>query len=529
MNNFKIAFIASCEYDNLGIGYMSSILTESGFQTKTIDIHKRNYDILRILKKYNPCLVGFSVIFQYHLEAFSELISYLRKGGIGCHFTAGGHYASLKPEELFGFIPELDSIVRFEGEYSLLELARVIQNESDWREVHGIAFQKEHEIIFTPLRPIEKNIDKFPFPERTSLKKFAFEIPCATLIAGRGCTQNCSFCNEREFYRMAGGPLKRIRKPKMVVEEMKMLYTKMDCPVFLFLDDDFPVGNSEKTDWINEFCRELERTNLSGNILWKISCRVDEIDIDKFALMKKHGLFLVFIGIEDGTDNGLKKLHKHISVGQTLKAIKVLKELEIGIDYGFLLFQPSSSFETIKVNLDFLQCICGDGYMPVNFLKAMPYYSTYMEKELIGQNRLILKQGIRDYNFINTELDNYYSFISGCFSEWFRSAYGLNNQISWLRNYFLVFSRFYGYNPAKKNLFTEFTATLSDSNRFIVSTISELIPVFKMGKNYDGILKEYSDLIDLKHDTLLKKINYINDELYDIALDHAFRRILNNA
>ena len=86
---------------------------------------------------------------------------------------------------------------------------------------------------------------------------------------------------------------------------MEHLYHEQACSVFLFQDDDFPVKTTGVNDWTKAFCNELERKGLKEKILWKINCRPDEIDEDHLELMSQHGLFLVFIGLEDGTDRGI--------------------------------------------------------------------------------------------------------------------------------------------------------------------------------------------------------------------------------
>ncbi len=73
---------------------------------------------------------------------------------------------------------------------------------------------------------------------------------------------------------------------------------------------------------------------------------------------------------------------------KSMTGINILKKLSININFGFLLFQPSSTFGSINNNLDFLRQICRDGYTPVTFLKMMPYYETQVEKELIKEGRL---------------------------------------------------------------------------------------------------------------------------------------------
>ncbi|MCJ7729661.1 MAG: hypothetical protein MUO27_07275, partial [Sedimentisphaerales bacterium] len=45
------------------------------------------------------------------IDEFAKLVKLLRSEGISCHFTAGGHFASLRPQELFSLIPGIDSII----------------------------------------------------------------------------------------------------------------------------------------------------------------------------------------------------------------------------------------------------------------------------------------------------------------------------------------------------------------------------------------------------------------------------------
>ncbi len=143
---------------------MASVLSKKGYDTRVVDFRFEKEDILKILLRLDPLLVGFSIIFQHHIFKFKELICFLRDGGVKCHFTAGGLYVSLRYEELLKLIPSLDSVVNFEGEYTLLDLVNKINTQADWKRVRSIAFKVKGEIITNSLRPFEKDLDKFPFP-----------------------------------------------------------------------------------------------------------------------------------------------------------------------------------------------------------------------------------------------------------------------------------------------------------------------------------------------------------------------------
>ncbi len=508
MNSSSVVFIAFQKRENLGIGYMYAILSEAGYEVHIIDVRNEKEEILQELKARKPLLVGFSVIFENHIYDFQELIEYLRSEGIQKSFYRWRHFASLRPAELFELAPALDSMVRFEGEHTILDLANHLQQDKDWKKVSGISYKTNGAIIHNKLRALEPDLDAFPFPHRPGLEEYALEKKYATLLAGRGCIYKCAFCDIREFYSQPPGPVKRIRKPEKVVEEMAGLHKEHDCRVFLFQDDDFPLKAGRTTFWVEEFCRELKEQKLMGQILWKINCRPDEVDSGLFDLMKTHGLFKVYLGIEDGTEAGLKKMNKRLEVADHIEGIRILKDLGISIDYGFMLFQPDSSFQSVNENLDFLEQICQDGYMPVFFLKMMPYLATRIEKELREEGRLKGRPGFLDYEFHESSMDEFYFFVNEHFSTWFHDPGGLNNYFKWAINYLAVYDFFHGYHPKIEPLAERIYNEVVQANHFIIKIMRELSALFESGKyvmDNESSLDRYSRSIEQIHDTTRKK------------------------
>lgn len=502
MKSHAVVLITLNDYDNLGVGYLAAVLLKEEFEVKVIDARKKKYIILKTLKDIDPIVVGFSFIFLNNIKIFSGLINYLRKGGIKCHFTAGGHYASLKYSELFEIIPQLDSIVRFEGEYTLLELVKCIHSGSEWKKTNGIIFKEENKVIINPLRKVEQDLDKFPFPLRSNLRTYAFKKRFTAILAGRGCVNNCSFCNTREFYRQAAGPIKRIRKPGMVVKEMEYLYREKRCSVFIFHDDDFPIKTKAGLNWVSSFCKEIEQNGLNGKIMWKINCRPDEVDEESFLLMKKTGLFLVFLGIEDGTDLGLSVLNKNMSIEECLKGINILRKLRIEFDFGYMLFQPTTTFRSLSENLAFLRLICGDGYTPVSFNRLLPSYGTRVEKELLNSGRLKYKNGDNDYDFFEEAMDQYYEYVMDCFNEWLRDPHGIVNISKWTRNYFSVYNHYFKPTPESKKFHKRINKYISGSNLFLIDTMKELAGFFESNQYRINIslLENRRGEIKVKHD-----------------------------
>jgi hypothetical protein len=322
-----------------------------------------------------------------------------------------------------------------------------------------------------------------------------------------------------EYYRQVPGPAKRIRSPENVTREMELLFHEKECSVFLFQDDDFPVKAGKDSDWITTFCNELTHKKLNDKIMWKINCRPDEFNEEIIEMMKRNGLFLIFIGIEDGTDIGLSRLNKHMTVAECLKGINILKKFGIDFDYGFMLFQPSSTFVSINENLDFLNLICSDGSTPLMFNKLLPYFETAVEKELRKEGRLLGTHDFLDYKFYEEAMDRYYNFIYECFSEWLNDAGGIVNLSRWARIYYSVYTRYYGLSPEVRSINIKIRKVIAESNKFILNTMKELAQLFESSENSSAIksiLRNYRRSINSHHKDYVEQIKITVSDMIKI-------------
>ena len=486
----RIALVAFQEQDNLGVGYIASMLIEKNYHVSLLDCGDTPQEIYSHLKEIRPLAVGFSIIFQYLLPQTRDLVAYLRQQGMDCHFCAGGHYPSLRPQDLLQFIPGLDSIAMFEGEYTFSELVQCLDNGSDWHDIQGLAYRNNGSVVVNELRPLEQNLDLFPLPVRRYDQNIIMGQPSVPILAGRGCYYNCSFCSIRQFYSRPPGPLKRLRDPAYVAEEMSVLYHQKNCRIFLFQDDDFPVRGKPGRQWILDFCRELEQRHIHDSVLWKISCRPDEIDESIFLTLREHGLSAVYLGIESGTDEGLRAMNKMITTEKILSGIAQLKALNILFEFGFMLFEPYSDFDSIRRNLKFLRSICGDGYASVTYCKMRPYAGTPIEADLIESGRLNGSIGFEDYNFLDAVVGQYQKFMSKCFAEWINSHDGLLNISRWARLKSLICRKYYRQDDMR-DFRSEISDLTTNANNYFIDTALKILDIFSQSS---GSLK--SDPLD---------------------------------
>lgn len=406
------------DQDNLGLRYLMSSLHQAGLTSKIITYQSHPELLVAQVKHDNPEIIGFSLIFQYMTPDFANVIGILRKNQVTAHITMGGHYPSFDYEEVLQRIPELDSIVRFEGEITLVELLRKLQANEDWREIHGLAFRgPDNKVMTTPLRPPITSLDRLPPPYRDDINYGQQEMPVASILGSRGCPWKCSFCSIRPFYEAQGGQLRRLRHPDAVVDEMAQLYHQKKVSIFLFQDDDFLATGQRAREWAASIAKNLIKADLADKIAFKISCRSDEIQEDNLKQLRSCGLTHVYMGVESGDEQGLKNLNKHLKPEQHLRAGKILKSMNLSFDFGFMLLEPDSTLTSVRNNINFLETFVGDGWSVANFCRMLPYSGTPIKRKLEAENRLLGTPCQPDYHFLEPKLDIFYEWMLRTFYE----------------------------------------------------------------------------------------------------------------
>ena len=459
------------------------MLREHGYAVCVVDIEQEPEEILRIAQQLNPVLIGFSLIFS-SISVVTALLHVLRAGGIDCHFTMGGHFPSLSYQQTLEIVPELDSVVRFEGESTLVELADAVSTGSDWHDIQGIAYLHDQESIATPARPLVEDLDQLPYPERNYEPEAVLGRQIMPILASRGCARTCSFCSIHTFYRAAPGRMVRTRKPAEVVREMRMLHEERGITIFLFQDDDFPLFGTVWRRWANEFVDELHRNELPGKVIWKMNCRADAVERELFLRMREAGLYLVYMGLESGSEQGLETLHKQITVAQNVTAVDLLKSIDLMWEYGFMLLDPSSTFESVRENLAFLRTIVGDGCLPVTFCRMLPYDGTPIKDELVRTGRLRGDVSNPDYDFLDPRLAEFYDGLTSVVNVqgWIHGLEAVTLQLSTAWHEVAVMERLFPALPGHVRLHEDAAAHHRRRATAVNDVVEDLSYVFSDGK-----------------------------------------------
>jgi anaerobic magnesium-protoporphyrin IX monomethyl ester cyclase len=489
--------------ENLGLRYVMAFLQRHGYRVRLIAFDPSDTAaVVATAMASKPALIGFSIIFQYTIEDFKGVMRQLRQHGVDAHLTAGGHFPTLRPVETLAQLPELDSVVRFEGEETALDLLRHINTPDDWNRIPGLAFRQGGVIVRTPPRPLATTLDDLPWPARGPTQTVVRGIPVACMLASRGCCFDCAFCSIRQFYGGAPGALRRCRSPEDVVAEMKHLHDHRGVRLFVFHDDDFAAKTAQQRRWLDRFLDCLGRANLSRRIGWKISCRVDDIDGDNLARCREHGLISVYVGVESGNPAGLATLNKRVTVEQNAAALLTLHRSGIAYDMGFMLIDPDTTMTTLRENLRFLREVAALGAVPISFAKMMPLAGTAIEARLEEAGRLTGTSTRPDYDLLDPRIDQLALFLTLHFSFRNSSPRGLVERLRAASFDYVLARRFEdgdriaAYGAALHDLIDQANASALDALEALLARVS-LLPA--VPDSVAGIWFELNAMMRAEH------------------------------
>ncbi|MEM3150517.1 MAG: radical SAM protein [Candidatus Nezhaarchaeales archaeon] len=241
--------------------------------------------------------------------------------------VVGGPHPTFADEDVLKSVPEVDVVVRGEGELTALELVQRFAEGEALEGVKGITYRGREGIVRNEDRELIEDLDSLPFPAYHLLpvqnyRSFGAKEPTFTVLTSRGCPFNCKFCvawkmNRRRY---------RVRSVKNVVEELEYLVHRFKARFLSFVDDLFTISKER----VKALCRAIRERSLS--LVWGCETRVDMVDRETLLEMRKAGCYWIYFGLESASQSILNSMRKGIRVEQIKRAfnLKPLNNLARG-------------------------------------------------------------------------------------------------------------------------------------------------------------------------------------------------------
>lgn len=270
---------------------------------------------------------------------FYNILTNLRSLYPSAKHIAGGPHINIFPERCNTLF---DAIVLGEGEESIIKVIGDILN-----------------LRLKPVYRQEQYIDLnlYPYPDRKYLPKTTivgtgilpgenYNLLGTEAVFSRGCPGNCYFCANK---KLTFGPV-RFRSPELVTEEIEYLKREYGIKALMIRDDHAIPSNH------NDAIRHLEAIR-KISIKWRGLVRANSIldkNMDIVELLKESGCIGLGIGIESVSPRVLKLVNKGINLDRTIKFIKLLGDIGIGIRLNLIMGLPGEPDDIVKQTLKFI-------------------------------------------------------------------------------------------------------------------------------------------------------------------------------
>lgn len=308
----------------LGLLSIGGSLIDAGYSVQLIDGEfgpMRESDLVGQTVEHAPdlVLVGHSGSTSGHPVA-ARLTRAIKSQLPRTIIIYGGVFPTYHWREILATEPQIDVIVRGEGEETIRQLVRAIESDSDLADVHGIAFRQDGMPFATPAAAVIRDLDAYRIGwELIDLKKYSYwgGKQAVVIQFSRGCPHLCNYCGQRGFWTRY-----RHRDPKKLAKEIAWLHREHGVELINFADENPSAARTAWKEFLEALIAEEVELTLVG------STRAGDIvrDADILHLYKKAGFERFLLGMENTDEATLKLIRKGSTNNVDREAIRLLRQ-----------------------------------------------------------------------------------------------------------------------------------------------------------------------------------------------------------
>ncbi|MDR2086355.1 MAG: B12-binding domain-containing radical SAM protein [Dysgonamonadaceae bacterium] len=342
-----------------GISLIAGILVHHGHECKLIvldRVNKKHNSLLlkQKIENFHPEIVAFTAVFS-EFEFIWKVASEVKYSFTELFLIVGGVHITLNPDEKY--LSLFDAICIGEGEYPMLELLQRMERNESIDNIQNLWVKTPAGIVKNPVRPFIPNPDDLEFSYRTMWQEWILE-PCTkpTVLLGRGCPFNCTYCCNHKLRKSSPGKYVRMRSPSNILLEIKELYQNMPNISEIYLEVETIAADLQ---WLKKLCDKLEMFGKENDFKIKFGTNLrifPNMDVESvFDMFKRAGIVSVTIGLESGSYRIRKEiLNRDYSNELLLETARIAKERHVDVALFNMVGLPTETplefSETLKMN-----------------------------------------------------------------------------------------------------------------------------------------------------------------------------------
>jgi anaerobic magnesium-protoporphyrin IX monomethyl ester cyclase len=352
---FFPSFASSEATAPLGILAVATPLLNAGYSVKLIDSTITPNFKKRVLEEVRDALcLGISLVTGPMIRETAEIARAVKAWNPDFPVILGGWHPSLLPKQTLE-AEYIDIVVRGQGEESLLDVVRHLENRTPMDLIPGIGFKRDKKLIFTTERPLRPIVDSPP--KAYHIADFdAYERVCgrrwAMYTSSLACPYNCSYCTNAGVYGRKWNAL----PAGQVVQETVDLTRRYGLELLWIVDDNFLVD----LDRARLIAEGLVREN--ADFRWSIQATTNltsRLSVEDLKLLRRSGLQQICHGAESGSPKVLKLMNKGFQNFDTIyETARRCLEADIRPSFNIIFAYPGEGPEERQQTIRFIMDMC---------------------------------------------------------------------------------------------------------------------------------------------------------------------------
>ncbi|HZJ82892.1 MAG TPA: B12-binding domain-containing radical SAM protein, partial [Clostridia bacterium] len=421
-----------------------------------------NDDMDRVIGQiygHRPNIVALSC-YIWNIKEILFIVETLKKVMPGCFIVLGGPEVSFDSPSIMEKNPDVDAIVKGEGEVTVPLLLERLMSGQSLKGLDGLTFREVDSIIENGDRALIKDLDSIPFPYAEGFGDLDNRI--IYYETTRGCPFECQYCLSSTSQGVRFLSLERIKKDVRAFIDAKIPQVKL-------VDRTFNCNPKRARDIFKIIM------DMGGDTNFHFEISGDLLDEETIELLKDAppGLFQFEIGVQstrEGTLDAIRRKTDFLELTKWVEKLKDGRNIHLHLDLiaglpeeDYFSFQRSFNdvygLKPDRLQLGFLKLLKGSGLRndAANWdykYSSQPPYEVLENRDLTYEEILKLK-GVENLveKYYNTHrfhhsLDylgkvlggDYYSLYNRFSDYWLERGYtGLSHKLIRLYEFLIEF------------------------------------------------------------------------------------------